>query len=60
MLILMRRKGEAIVIGQKRRVRLQVLGVDGNVVRIGFEADRDVPIHRAEVYRRIHKKPKRD
>jgi carbon storage regulator len=58
MLILTRRTGEAIVIGQPRQVRLKVLSVVGNVVRIGFEADRDLTIHRAEVYRRINKKPK--
>lgn len=56
MLILTRRTGEAVVIVQ-RRVRLQILGVNGNVVRIGFEADKTVPIHREEIYERIRKKP---
>lgn len=52
MLILTRRPGEQIVIGDD--LILTVLGVKGNQVRLGITAPRDVPIHRSEIYARIH------
>ena len=51
MLILTRRTGETIVIGDD--IRLTVLGVSGNQVRVGVNAPRDVHVHREEVYRRL-------
>lgn len=51
MLILTRRLGEALVIGDD--VVVTVLGVKGNQVRIGVRAPDDVPIHREEIYERI-------
>lgn len=51
MLILTRRPGEEINIGDN--IRVQVLGVRGNQVRIGVTAPGTVAIHRAEVAKRI-------
>ncbi|MGK0500181.1 MAG: carbon storage regulator [Oceanicoccus sp.] len=51
MLILTRRIGETIVIGDE--VKLTVLEVKGNQVRIGIQAPRDVEVHREEIYQRI-------
>ena len=51
MLILTRRTGETIVIGDDTRVT--ILGVNGNQIRIGVEAPSQVPVHREEIYRRI-------
>ena len=51
MLILTRRVGEAIHIGNE--ITMTVLGVEGNQVRIGTNAPKDVPVHRAEVAQRI-------
>jgi carbon storage regulator len=48
MLVLTRKPGEEIVIGQDIRVR--VLGVSGNRVRLAFEAPLDLSIHRAEIH----------
>ena len=51
MLILTRVVGEKIKIGDD--ISLTVLGVQGNQVRIGIEAPRDVSVHREEIYNRI-------
>lgn len=56
MLILTRRIGETLVIGEgDNRVEVIILGIKGGQVRIGVDAPKDVPVHRAEVYGRIHK-----
>ena len=51
MLILTRRVGETLMIGDD--VKVSVLGVKGNQVRVGVSAPRDVAVHREEIYRRI-------
>lgn len=53
MLILTRRVGESLIIGDEK-VRVQVLGVRGHQVRIGIDAPKTVSVHREEVYKRIH------
>ena len=58
MLILSRKNGESVVIGEndgiQRLVKVTVLDVRGRKVRLGFEVDASVPIHRLEVWERIH------
>jgi carbon storage regulator len=51
MLILTRRIGEAVIIGDK--ISLKVLEINANQVRIGVSAPTDVPVHREEIYERI-------
>ena len=51
MLILTRRVGEALMIGDD--VKVTVLGVKGNQIRIGVDAPQDVSVHREEIYERI-------
>lgn len=51
MLVLSRRLGEALVIGED--VKLTILGVNGGQVRVGIEAPKDVSIHREEIYLKI-------
>lgn len=47
MLVLTRKRGEAIVVGEN--VRVTVIDVQGNRVRIGFEAPVEVRIRREEL-----------
>lgn len=51
MLVLSRRLGETLIIGDD--VKITVLGISGNQVRLGIAAPREVTVHREEVYRRI-------
>jgi carbon storage regulator CsrA len=58
MLVLSRTIQEAVVIGGSdafhRLSRVKVLEIRGANVKLGFEVDADVPVHRAEVWERIH------
>ena len=51
MLILTRRVGESVVIGED--VVVTVLGVKGNQVRVGINAPKTVAVHREEIFERI-------
>lgn len=53
MLILTRRIGETLIIGNDGEITATILGVRGNQVRIGISAPKDVPVHREEIFRRI-------
>jgi carbon storage regulator len=52
MLVLSRRIGEEIVIGND--IRLRIAAIKGNSVRLAIAAPRQVPIHREEVHRLRH------
>lgn len=54
MLILSRKPGETIRIGDQGDFAITILGVRGNQVRIGVAAPKEVPVHRQEVFERIH------
>ena len=51
MLILTRKSGETITIGEN--IQIRVLGVKGGQVRIGVDAPREVSVNREEVYARV-------
>jgi carbon storage regulator (csrA) len=51
MLILTRRRGQAIFIGNDIEIRF--LGIVDNHVRIGIEAPKNIAVHREEIKRKI-------
>ena len=53
MLILSRTPRETIVIGGQ--IRVTVLSVKGNQVRIGIDAPKNIQVHREEIYDRIER-----
>ncbi len=52
MLILTRKAGESITIGDN--VRVIILEMKGNQVRVGIDAPRSIPVYREELFRLIH------
>jgi len=53
-LILTRRIGETVTIGAD--VTITVVGMKSGQIRLGISAPRDIPVHRQEVFERIHKR----
>jgi carbon storage regulator CsrA len=57
MLVLSRKSQESVVIGGTeafgRLLKITVLNITGGKVRLGFEIDADIPVHRKEVWDRI-------
>ncbi len=53
MLVLSRKANQSIMIGSD--IRILVVGLDGDQVKLGIEAPRDVPVHRFEVFAEIHR-----
>jgi carbon storage regulator len=53
MLVLSRKQDEKIIIGDS--ITLMVVSIQGDKVRLGIEAPKDVSIHREEVYQAIQR-----
>jgi len=53
MLVLSRKRDETIVIGDE--IRIVVVEVRGDKVRLGIDAPRDISVHRQEVYDAIRR-----
>jgi carbon storage regulator len=57
MLVLARKNNQSVMVGGadgfERLLKITVLDVRGGTVRLGFEADAGVPVHRLEVWERI-------
>lgn len=53
MLILTRRVGESVVIGDKAEMGITVLAVKGGQIKLGINAPKDVSVHREEIYQKI-------
>lgn len=61
MLVLSRKSKESVVVGKagdlEYLLKVTVLEIKGECVRLGFEADVGVPVHRWEVWERICGRP---
>ena len=53
MLVLSRKLNQSIVIGDD--IHIVVVSVDRDTVKLGIQAPRSVPVHRAEVYEEIQR-----
>ncbi len=58
MLVLSRKKNESIIINDN--IIVMVVEIRGDNVRLGFDAPKDVPIHRQEVYDAIRRSEELD
>lgn len=58
MLVLSRKNQESVVVGGAdgfhRLLKVKVLEIRGSNVKLGFEVDPGIPVHRAEVWERIN------
>ncbi|MCR2806733.1 carbon storage regulator CsrA [Paenibacillus soyae] len=57
MLVLSRRTGESIVIDHN--IEIVVVGVEGDQVRLGIRAPREIDIYRKEIYEVIQEENKK-
>ena len=57
MLVLTRKSQESVIVGGsngfERFLKVTVLQINGGKVRLGFEVDSEVPVHRSEVWERL-------
>ncbi len=53
MLVLSRKINQSIMIGDN--IRVVIVGVDRDQVKVGIEAPRDIPVHRSEVFEEIQR-----
>lgn len=51
MLILTRKQGESVIIGDN--IKVTILQVQGTNIRVGIEAPQEISVHREEIFERI-------
>ncbi|MEQ2527514.1 carbon storage regulator CsrA [Bacillaceae bacterium CLA-AA-H227] len=56
MLVLTRKKGESVVIGDQ--IVVEIVEIDGDQIRLGITAPKNIQIHRAEIYQAIQEENK--
>ena len=58
MLVLSRKKDEKIIIGDQ--IKIMVIEIRGDKVRLGIDAPKEVSVHRQEVYEAIQREVQQD
>lgn len=58
MLVLSRHNGESIIIDG--RIKVTIVDIRGDKVRVGIEADKEISVHREEVQIAIDREARRD
>jgi carbon storage regulator len=57
MLVLSRGMEQSVIVdgfsSPERMLKVTVLGIRGDKVKLGFEMNKDIPVHRAEIFERI-------
>jgi len=53
MLVLTRRIGEAILVGNNGDIDIKILGITKSQVKLGIKAPKHISVHREEVYHNI-------
>ncbi|WNR44695.1 carbon storage regulator CsrA [Paenibacillus roseipurpureus] len=56
MLVLARKKGESIMLGDQ--IEVVILGTEGDTVRVGIKAPKQVEVYRKEIYQQIEESNK--
>lgn len=63
MLVLARKHRESVVVGEasgsEQLLKVTVLEIRSGSVKLGFEADASVPVHRAEIWERVRAEKQR-
>lgn len=57
MLVLTRKRDESIIIGDD--IKITIVDVRGDQVKVGIDAPRSIPVHREEVYKEIQAENRR-
>ena len=57
MLVLSRQRDESIIIGDQ--IKITIVDIRGDKVRLGIEAPTEIPVHRQEVYEAIQRENQR-
>jgi carbon storage regulator len=53
MLVLSRKTGEIIIIGEFGEIKILLLEINNKTAKIGIIAPKKIPVHREEVYEKI-------
>lgn len=60
LLILTRRQGESIIIGEEGEIKITILGINRNQVKVGVDAPKQISVDREEVFLRKQKESGND